>query len=161
MNLDSIRLHPEFPKKVWVIVEQPRNEIHRFNYDPVSNTFSRSSIKSLVYVRGFSGVYGWVGGSGLPPAPHHDILLFTKQYPSCGDIVLGHVCGVFLRQDNDNKFLAVDDEIRKSMSAPDLTFLEKTYYDELLRLYPKVGEGEGWHGTEVAISYLLKKPLHD
>ena len=161
MKLDSIRLHPEFPNKVWVIVEQPRNEMYRFVFDPVSNTFSRSSIKSLVYVRGFSGVYGWVGGSGLPPAPHRDILLFTKQYPSCGDIVLGHDCGVFLRQDNDNKFLAVDNEIRQSMSAPDITFLDKSYYDELLRLYPRIDEGEGWYGSEVAISQLLKKPLHN
>lgn len=161
MKLTSISLHPEFPKKAWIIVEQSRNEPYRFIFNSASNTFSRSSFKSLVYERGFSGVYGWVGGSGSPPEPHHDILLLTNQFPSCGDIVLGHVCGVFLREDNDNKFLAVDDEIRQSMSAPDIKFLDKSYYEELLRLYPRIGDGEGWHGSEVAIALLLKKPLHN
>ena len=26
MDFSSVTLHPEFPQKVWVIVEQPRNE---------------------------------------------------------------------------------------------------------------------------------------
>lgn len=154
-------LHPEFPHKVWVVVEQPRNEMYRFIYDPASETFSRSTIKSLIYVRGFSGVYGWIGGTGIPPGLHHDILLFTRQYPACGDFLTGHICGVFLRQDNDHKFVAVDEEIRQRMTGADLSFLEKAHYNELLQLYPRVDEGEGWYGVKVAISQLLKKPLHE
>jgi inorganic pyrophosphatase len=161
MDLNSIDLHPEFPHKVWVIVEQPRNEPNRFSYDPVSQTFSRSSHKSLIYDRGFSGVYGWIGGTGVPPAPHHDVLLFTNQFPAPGEILLGHICGVFLRQDNDHKFVAADDDIRRNMTTADLASLDKAFYDELLRLYPRVDEGEGWFGAEVAFSHLLKKPFHD
>jgi hypothetical protein len=161
MDFNSIALHPEFPQKVWVIVEQPRNEIYRYYYDPVNKTFSRSSYKSLTYERGFSGVYGWIGGSGVPPAPHHDALLFTRQFPSFGNILVGYICGVFLRQDNDHKFIAIDDEIRRNMTKADLPFLDKVFYDELLRLYPRVDEGEGWFGAEVAFSYLLKQPSHD
>jgi hypothetical protein len=157
----SISLHPEFPQKVWVIVEQPRNEPYRFSYDPVGKTFSRTSFNSLIYDRGFSGVYGWIGGSGVPPAPHHDVLLITRQYPSVGDMLVGHICGVFVRQDNDHKFVAVDDEIRGNMTTADLSALDKAFYDELLRLYPRVEEGEGWHRAEVAYSYLLKGPSHD
>jgi hypothetical protein len=157
----SISLHPEFPQKVWVIVEQPRNEPYRFSYDPVGKTFSRTSFNSLIYDRGFSGVYGWIGGSGVPLAPHHDVLLITRQYPSVGDMLVGHICGVFLRQDNDHKFVAVDDEIRGNMTTADLSALDKAFYDELLRLYPRVEEGEGWHRAEVAYSYLLKGPSHD
>jgi len=161
LDLNSISLHPAFPQKVWVIVEQPRNEPHRFSYDPASETFSHTSSKSLLYDRGFSGVYGWIGGSGIPPGPHHDVLLFTRQSPSVGSILVGHICGVFLRQDNDHKFVAIDDEIRDTMTTADLSSLDKVFYDELLRLYPRVDEGEGWYGAEVAFSYLLKSPSHD
>jgi hypothetical protein len=71
---------------------------------------------------------------------------------------LGHICGVFLRQDNDHKFVAVDDDIRRSMKTADLMSLDEAYYDDLLRIFPKIDEGEGWYGAEVAYSYLLKKP---
>ena len=161
MNLNSFTLHPEFPQKVWVIVEQPRNEPYRFSYDPVRQTFSRSLHKSLIYDRGFSGVYGWIGGTGVPPTPHHDVLLFTKLFPAVGEILVGYICGVFLRQDNDHKFVAVDDQIRRTMTATDLSSLDRAFYDELLRLYPRVHEGEGWFGAEVAFSHLLKQPFHD
>jgi inorganic pyrophosphatase len=161
MDLSSINLHPEFPQKVWVIVEQTRNEPHRFSFDPASQTFSRSSHKSLIFERGFSGVYGWIGGTGVPPAPHHDVLLFTKQFPVVGEILVGHICGVFLRQDNNHKFIAADDEIRRNMKTADLLSIDKVFHEELLRLYPRVNEGEGWFGAEVAFSHLLKKPFHD
>ena len=161
MDFSSVSLHPEFPQKVWVIVEQPRNEPDRFSYDPIKKSFYRTSYKSLLYARGFSGVYGWIGGSGIPPNLHHDVMLFTNCTPSFGDILVGHICGVFIRQDNDHKFVAVDDEIKNSMATSDLSSLRKDLYDELLRLYPRIDEGEGWNNYEVAFSYLLKKPLHD
>ena len=161
MDFSSVTLHPEFPQKVWVIVEQPRNEPDRFSYDPVNKSFYRTSYKSLSYARGFSGVYGWIGGSGIPPNPHHDVMLFTNHTPSFGDILIGHICGAFIRQDNDHKFVAVDDEIRNSMALADLSSLSKDLYDELLRLYPRIDEGEGWKNAEIAFSHLLKQPLHD
>ena len=161
MDFNSIALHPEFPQKVWVIVEQPKNEPYRFMYDPINQTFSRSSHKSLIYDRGFSRVYGWIGGTGVPPTPHHDVLLFTTHFPALGEILLGHICGVFLRQDNDHKFVAVDDEIRENMKALDLSSLEKALHAELLRLYPRIDEGEGWFGAETAFSTLLLRPSHD
>ena len=161
MDFNSIALHPEFPQKVWVIVEQPKNEPHRYTFDPVSQTFTPSSHKSLIYDRGFSGVYGWIGGTGAPPAPHHDVLLFTTQFPRVGEILVGHTCGVFLRGDKDHKFVAVDDEIGHDMKTADISALDKVFYEELLRLYPRIGEGEGWFGAEIAFSYLLKGPSHD
>lgn len=161
IDFNSIALHPEFPQKVWVIVEQPRNEPHRFSYDSASQTFFRSLHKSLIYDRGFSGVYGWIGGTGVPPGPHHDVLLFTTQFPAAGEILVGHVCGVFLRQDNDHKFVAVDDEMRDTMKMADLSSLDQASYHELLRLYPRVDKGEGWFGAEIAFSYLSIKAFHD
>lgn len=161
MDFHSLALHPEFPQKVWVVVEQPRNEPNRFSYDPVSQTFARSSSKSLLYDRGFGGAYGWIGGSGVPPGPHHDVLLFTRRSPSVGEVLLGHICGVFLRNDHDHKFVAVDDEIRGEMGKADISALDRVFYDELIRLYPRIDEGEGWFGAEVAVSYLLQGPSHD
>ena len=160
MDINSIKLHPEFPQKTWIVVEQPRGEPYRIYYDPISRAFSRSAhVRSLSYERGFSGAYGWIGGSGLPPEPHHDVLLVTGQSPSLGDILTGYICGVFLRKDNDHKFVAVDEEIKHTMAAADLMCLSDARYRELLRLYPRVGEGEGWYGAQVAFSYILKKPL--
>lgn len=162
MNINSIGLHPEFPEKVWVIVEQPRNEPYRFSYDPGSQTFTRTIYKSLVYDRGFSGVYGWIGGSGTPPAPHYDVMLVTQQNPRPGDVLLGFICGVFLRRDDDHKFVAIDTELRSTLAKVDLAALDEATYNELMRLYPEVREDEGWHGAEIAFSYLKnKKPIHD
>jgi hypothetical protein len=99
--------------------------------------------------------------SGIPPAPHHDVLLFTNQSPSFGDILAGHICGVFIRRNHDHKFLAVDDVIRSVMVTADLPSLQKDLYDEMLRLYPRIDEGEGWYNAETALAQLLKQPLHD
>lgn len=74
MDFRSVTLHPEHPQKVWVIVEQPRDEPDRFGYDPVSQSFYRTPYKSLLFARGFSGVYGWIGGSGIPPDLHYDVI---------------------------------------------------------------------------------------
>jgi hypothetical protein len=73
---------------------------------------------------------------------------------------LGYICGVFLRHDNDHKFVGVDDEIRLGMAKMDIESLNEIFYQQLLRTYPSVGEGEGWFGAEVAFTYLRKKPLH-
>jgi inorganic pyrophosphatase len=161
MDIHSIVLHPEFPQKTWVVVEQPRDEPYRLVYDPQSQRFQRSEHRSLLYARGFSGVYGWIGGSGTPPEAHHDVILLTGQFLPAGAIVQGHVCGVFLRQDNDHKFIAVDDERRQNMPCADLACLDELSRQDLLRLYPRIGEGEGWFGAEIAFAHLLKKPLHD
>jgi hypothetical protein len=55
----------------------------------------------------------------------------------------------------------VDEEIRQDMAVADLASLDVVHHAELLRLYPRVDDGEGWYGLEVAISYLLKLPMHD
>ena len=88
-------------------------------------------------------------------------MLFTNQSPSFGDILVGNICGIFIRKDNDHKFVAVSDEIRNSMTIADLSCLKEDLYDELLRQYPRIDEGEGWCNSEIAFSHLLKQPLHD
>ena len=161
-EIKNINIHPDFPKKVWVIVEQPRNEPYRFAYDPKSNHFTRTAYKSLIYERGFSGAYGWIGGMGTPPEPHFDILLLTKQNPQLGEVLLSYICGVFFRSDGDHKFVAIDAEWKKIVSRANLASLDKSTYAELMRLYPRIGENEGWYDVEEAYSYLKQnKPTHD
>ena len=162
VDIKTLSLHPDFPEKVWVVVEQPRNEPYRFSYDPISGTFMRTTYKSLIYNRGFSGAYGWLGGMGAPPEPHYDILLLTTQNPQPGDILLGYICGAFYRRDGDHKFVALDAELRNTVARADLASLDNTTYDELMRLYPQINENEGWRGAEEALSYLKQnKPAHD
>jgi len=160
--INSLKLHPEFPRKVWVVVEQPRNERYRLAYDPVSGAFSKTAYKSLMYERGFSGVYGWIGGTGTPPEFHYDVMLLTKQDPKPGDVIEGYICGVFFRRDQDHKFVAMDEEFRNRVGEADLRALDKVTHDELMGLYPEVGENEGWYGAEVACNYLVNNtPVHD
>lgn len=162
MDIRTIRLHAEFPEKTWVIVEQPRHVPYRFNYDPVTNTFTATSYKSLFYDRGFSGVYGWIGGLGAPPDPHFDVMVLTRQDLHPGDLLAAYICGVFFRGDGDHKFVAMDEEFRQKTPAADLAALDQATYAELRRLYPNVGENEGWFGAEIAQNHLKHhQPEHD
>ena len=159
--IDSLTLHPEYPRKVWVVVEQPRNESHRLVYDPESGVFSKTTYKSILHTRGFRGIYGWIGGSGIPPESHYDVLLLTEQTPVPGEIIEGRVSGVFFRRDSDHKFVAMDEEYSRKIGKADIQELDGEEYEELLRLYPEVREGEGWFGAEVARRYLANnEPVH-
>ena len=123
MNLTTVGLHPDFPEKVWIVVEQPKNEPHRLRYDRASG-FKRTPHKSLLFARGFSGVYGWVGGLGTPPEPHLDVLLLTHQNHKAGDVLLGFVCGVFYRGDGDHKLVALEAERRAAVARADFFALD-------------------------------------
>jgi inorganic pyrophosphatase len=162
MQINSIQLHPEFPQKVWIVVEQPRDEPIRLAYDPATQTFQPTAYRSLTHHRGFRGVYGWIGGSGTPPQPHFDVVLLTDQDPQPGDVLEGYICGVFFRRDGDFKFVALDASLRHTVSSPDLSALDEETYKNLTDLYPEVGEGEGWHGAATAHAFLRKnKASHD
>ena len=162
MNIKTLSLHPDFPEKVWVVIEQPRHEVYRLVYDSASGTFLRTTMKSLVHERGFSGAYGWLGGLGTPPKPHFDVLLITGKDPRPGDILEGCICGVFFREDGDHKFVALDTDLRATVAQADLEALDQKTYNELMRLYPRIGENEGWYGADTARLFLEQnQPAHD
>ena len=121
----------------------------------------RTEHKSLSYYRGFSGVYGWIGGTGLPPGIHYDVFLFTRRSLRLGEVLQGHICGMYWRKDGDHKFVAVDNDLLKTMKAPELKYLSKEQYAELMRLYPNPRENEQWCEATIAINHLsTKKPTH-
>ena len=162
MNLKDIGLHPDFPNSVWAIVEQPRQERYRLAYDPQSGDFIRTTRKSLAYDRGFSGAYGWIAGTGMPPNPHFDVIVVTQRDCQPGDVLEAYICGMFKRRDGDHKFVAVDNEVASAMPNQDLAALDPKVYQELMRLYPDVSEAEGWFGSQVARSFLQNNhPTHD
>lgn len=162
MNIETISQHPDFPQMTWVVIEQPRNEAFRFEYDPHSGRFTRSTHRSLFFDRGFSGAYGWMGGLGAPPNPHFDVILFTEQSPQPGDVLLGHISGVFFRSDGDHKFVAIDQQLIESGWQASIAALDAARHSELLALYPRVGPNEGWRDAEEARQYLASHaPSHD
>jgi inorganic pyrophosphatase len=162
MDIKTLTLHPNHPEQAWIVVEQPRHEPYRLEFNPQDGTFNRTDHLALTYKRGFRGVYGWIGGTGLPPAPHFDILLVTRQSPGPGEVLQGFICGMFKHHSGDHKFVAVDNEIRAELPYLDLTALEKPVFEELLCLYPLVGQDEGWYCAETAHSYLKNnQPSHD
>ncbi len=162
MNSKSVVLHPDYPDKAWIVVEQSRDEPMRMRYEPVTGTFRRSADYSLLHHRGFTGAYGWIGGTGAPPDPHFDVMVLTRENLQPGDVLLGHICGVFIRGDGDHKFVAMDNAWRHRAGCDCFDRLDAATQDELRRLYPRVDPGEGWFGAAYARDYLRNhEPLHD
>jgi inorganic pyrophosphatase len=144
------------------VIEQPCGEPYRLKFQPESGTFQRMELRSIFHERGFSGAYGWIGGLGMPPEPHFDIMLVTRQSLQPGEVVEAHICGMFKRADGDHKFVAVDEEYRSKMERADLDALDPQAYAELMAVYPRIDTGEGWFGAEEARAYLQNnKPEHD
>ncbi|HEX7327415.1 MAG TPA: hypothetical protein VF428_02615 [Casimicrobiaceae bacterium] len=156
LDINTLALHPRHPERAWVVVEQRKGEPQRFAYDPVARMFVVTEWRSLLHVRGFRGVYGWIGGTGIPPDPHFDVLLYTDSDPQPGAILDGAICGVFFRGDGDHKFLTVDDAWAGRMAKIDLSALPAEVIAELNNLYPRFDptRGEGWFGADVAVAHL-------
>jgi hypothetical protein len=66
--------------------------------------------------------------------------------------------GVFLRGDGDHKFVTVESELANRIGNCEWDDLPDRQRQELLKLYPRIGEGEGWHGVDVARGLLLHEP---
>ena len=140
-----------------MIVEQTSAYPMRMMYQPETGTFAPSECESLFHARKFPYPYGWIEGSGTPPAPHWDCLLLSGNKFDLGERVKIKLVGVFRRADGDHKLLAVEAS-REVSDYAELTEQEK---DALHRLYPRVGEGEGWFGREEAAWCMehCEKPL--
>ena len=76
-----------------------------------------------------------------------------KEY-GLGDEVGIKVIGVFKRNDFDHKYVAVE----LSREIDDISLLSEKEKDELHKLYPRVGEGEGWFGREEAEKLMKTHP---
>jgi diadenosine tetraphosphate (Ap4A) HIT family hydrolase len=144
-------LHPGFPAVVWVVLEQSPGEERRLKYDPARRTFLPTGERSLVFVRGFAGGYGWIAGLGEPPGRHADALIVTGRRVPPGTAVAGRVVGMFCRSDGDHKLVAVDLALDP---APDLFALDPSLRDNIVGVYPNSGPGEGWRGAAEAQAYL-------
>lgn len=153
--------HPQHllsPRRVTVIVEQPRDEPRRLRFDPADDTFHPTTDRSLLFVRGFSGVYGWIAGSGAPPGPHWDVLLCTRLNLPPGDTADAELCGVFIRGDGDHKFVALGRDLADAGVVADFEQFPEDLGRELKLLYPSVDPGEGWLGAVYARALVQTAP---
>ena len=140
-----------------MIVEQTIQYPMRMKYDPETKRFSPRETYSLFYVRNFPKPYGWIKESGTPPQPHWDCILMSDKEYELGDEAEIKLIGMFKRNDGDHKFIAVEAE-REIDDFAELSDGEK---EELFRLYPMIGDGEGWFGRQEA-EYCMahcEKPL--
>lgn len=154
--------HLAFPDYVFVVVEQPRNEPKRIRFDPEAQCFIRTDALSLMHVRGFTGLYGWISGTGMPPGPHYDVMVVTDVDAKPGDVVVAAICGMFRRADGDHKFVAVTPGIWNRMATADLSALPAERHAEVLRVYPHVGAGESWEdGAAARLHLATVLPTHD
>ena len=129
-----------------MIVEQIYKYHMRMVYNPDTGAFTESEYYSLQYVRNFTNPYGWIKESGTPPASHWDCILMTDREYELGDEVEIKIIGVFKRLDFDHKYVVVESE----REIVDISELLESEIDELSRLYPRVSDGEGWFGKDVA-----------
>ncbi|MCE5234821.1 MAG: hypothetical protein ABFC62_10635 [Clostridiaceae bacterium] len=125
-----------------MIVEQTKKYRKRICYEAQTNTFYESEYDSLAFARSFLQPYGWIKESGTPPGPHWDVILMTENDYTLGDEVPVKVVGLFKRADGDHKYIAVE----AGRGIDDYGGLSETERDDLKRLYPRAGAGEGWFG---------------
>ena len=130
----------------YVIIEQTKEYAKRMKYDPETKTFFETEYDSLAFHRDFTHPYGWLKGSGTPPEDHLDVILLSHENCSLGDELPVKIVGVFKRNDGDHKLIGISPQ-RAEADFPQLPEHEK---DDLHRLYPRVGDGEGWFGKETA-----------
>lgn len=131
-----------------MVVEQTCKYPKRMIWNPEKGRFLESDQDSLMFVRGIRYPYGWIKESGTPPGPHCDGILVSQEAYALGDEVAVKLIGVFRRADGDHKYILVKAD-RKVEDLADLTEEELL---ELKRLYPRIGEGEGWFGKEQALN---------
>lgn len=129
-----------------IVIEQTQEYKYRMEFDPIKNIFNESKFESLTHARNFPHSYGWIKESGTPPGSHLDVILLSSDKYKLGDEVAIKIVGVFIRNDGDNKLIAILPE-RIETDFVELSEVEKS---DLSRLYPRVDEGEGWYGVTKA-----------
>ena len=129
-----------------MIIEQTKDYKLRIEYDPETETFHESPYTSLAYARQFPHPYGWIKESGHPPKAHLDVFLLSNEPYELGDEVIIKIVGCFVRNDGDSKLIA----ITPNRTETDFSQLPDVEKEDLNRLYPSIGEGEGWFGKEKA-----------
>ncbi len=127
-----------------MIVEQLAGEPQRMRYNAANGSFEKTEHRSLLYERRCPYAYGWLAETGTPPEAHMDVLLMTASHYPLGARVAVEIIGVFKRADGDHKFVGVP-----------IGEVAPVYPNEdLKRLYPQVGAGEGWFGAREAEALL-------
>ena len=132
--------------KFTAIIEQTDKYRKRIKYIAETDSFVETEYDSLLYVRDFHYPYGWIKESGTPPQPHLDVIIMTDRDFKLGEEVEVRIIGVFVREDNDCKLVAV----LKDSEINDFSMLTDAGKQNLLRLYSPRTEQEGWLGKAEA-----------
>ncbi len=143
--------------KYTMVVEQTADYKNRVVYSPETNTFTESNWGSLYLSRGCTFPYGWIKESGTPPNHHLDVFLVTDKHYNLGDEIKIKLIGVFKRNDDDDKYVAV----RYEQNTDDFEQLSEKDKNMLKNVYPRIDDGEGWFGAEYANSLYNNPPKRE
>lgn len=127
-------------------IEQTFAYPKRMKYIAKTDSFIEKGSDSLSYVRNVHQPYGWLVESGTPPCEHLDVIVMTDKVYALGDTERVRIIGVFLRNDGDNKLVAVP----LDRDIDDFSMLNECEKEDMHRLYPGKYKGEGWFGKEAA-----------
>lgn len=127
-------------------IEQTFAYPKRMKYIAKTDSFIEKDSDSLSYVRNVHQPYGWLVESGTPPCEHLDVIVMTDKVYALGDTERVRIIGVFLRNDGDNKLVAVP----LDRDIDDFSMLNECEIEDMHRLYPGKYKGEGWFGKEAA-----------
>lgn len=125
-------------------IEQTPTTEYRNEYDPTTDSFAATKYKSLLYIRGIHGYYGWITDTGTPPSSHLDIILISDETHEVGDVVECRIIGFYKRNDLDHKILGIS----LDSAVNDIAELPRETYERLEQIYGKEYEGEAWMGRE-------------
>lgn len=156
VSMTDHALHRDHPETISIVIEQPRSEPWRIEYDAQTGQFHRSNHRALLHQRGFPGHYGWISGTGTPPGVHYDVFVLDDLPARPGDTREGTILVLFVRGDGDHKFLA--DARPTGTRGQDLSLLPPDEQRQIFQLYPRVDAGEGWLGRAEAIDWLMTHP---
>lgn len=139
-----------------MVIEQRPQDEKRMVYDCKTNTFNPSPHLSLFYVRDVKCHYGWLYGFSQPPDHHLDVILLGEDAYSLGCLVDIKIIGVFIRNDQDHKLVAV----KKSSQVNALIDLSEDERENLYKLYPVLEKDEGWFEKDRALEVIFKYINH-
>ncbi len=143
--------------KYTMVVEQTSDYKNRVIYCPETNSFKETEWGYLGLARGCTFPYGWIKESGTPPNHHLDVILVSDEHYNLGDEISIKIIGVFKRNDDDDKYVAVKYE----RNIEDFEQLSEKDKNMLKALYPRIDEGEGWFGAEFANSLYNNPPKQE
>lgn len=168
MDLTRLPVGPEPPHIVHAVIEIPRGDRNKYEYDPKLGMFRLDRV--LYSAVHYPAAYGFIPGTLAADGDPVDILVLTSEATFTGCLLEARPIGLLRMQDEkgeDEKILAaatVDPHYRDLRELVDVPahFLHEV--EHFFRIYKdlegKPVETFGWEGHQTA-TWIIRKSIHN